>query len=334
MFSKFFEKNKSNGQLFEQLKKKKRDPAKPNISSSSTKLLSSTSHSPPLTKPHKTERKTSPGLPQRQSSNPPKHVASSSQPKKLKKITRSDSHSKEPETRKTSNSPKQHRKEMTDFLQSKGLKGIGQFGIGARPTHPVTRESTQRTTSMSKKILVAISKDIPIPRARPSPTVQTQKPSRESSQQNKKRPGEFSAQPTLSQHQSRLTGTAAVMDFSKTIDKADRCDSRKKLSTNSLFLMHAKKNEAEKCLQLISSAESFVKGADINCQDKDGWTGLHHASWNENIRLVNTLLYNEASVAVKDSGGRTALFLSVIKGNAQISKVGDSSPKGANKGRG
>lgn len=89
---------------------------------------------------------------------------------------------------------------------------------------------------------------------------------------------------------------------------------------NKEFISNAKKNYPEVCLKLLSQ-ESGRLSADINHKDKDGWTALHHASYNQNVKFVNILLYNDAKVEILDSNGVTPLILAVAKGSSSITQV-------------
>ena len=89
---------------------------------------------------------------------------------------------------------------------------------------------------------------------------------------------------------------------------------------NREFLSLAKKNNAEQCIQLLT-AENGKMHADVNCKDKDGWTALHHAAYNGNIKFLNLLLYNDAKVDPIDQNGVTPLILAVAKGSSVIAHV-------------
>lgn len=89
---------------------------------------------------------------------------------------------------------------------------------------------------------------------------------------------------------------------------------------NKEFITNAKKNCPEVCLKLLSQ-ESGRLSADINHKDKDGWTALHHAAYNQNVKFVNILLYNDAKVDIQDVNGVTPLILAVAKGNSPITQV-------------
>lgn len=93
---------------------------------------------------------------------------------------------------------------------------------------------------------------------------------------------------------------------------------KKKL--NKEFLFNAKKNQVEKCLDLMVCERGRI-GADINCKDEEGWTVTHHAAWNGNLKFLNILLYNDAKIDVKDTSGVTPLILAVAKGHATITHV-------------
>lgn len=89
---------------------------------------------------------------------------------------------------------------------------------------------------------------------------------------------------------------------------------------NKEFLQNAKNNNVERCLELISGSRK-KNLADINCQDSEGWTALHHAAWNGNLKFLNILLYNDAQIEVKDNSGVNPLTLSVAKGHNGITQV-------------
>ena len=89
---------------------------------------------------------------------------------------------------------------------------------------------------------------------------------------------------------------------------------------NKEFLTNAKSNNVDRCLELIGSSRK-KNSADINCKDSDGWTALHHAAWNGNLKFLNILLYNDATIGVKDKRGVSPLALSVAKGHSNITQV-------------
>lgn len=93
-----------------------------------------------------------------------------------------------------------------------------------------------------------------------------------------------------------------------------------KRKLNKEFLIQAKNNNVEKCLEMLGPSRK--KGAaDINCRDSEGWTALHHASWNGNLNFLNILLYNDAQIEIKDKSGVNALTLSVARGHNEITHV-------------
>jgi ankyrin repeat protein len=69
--------------------------------------------------------------------------------------------------------------------------------------------------------------------------------------------------------------------------------------------------DAKEVKKLIDS------GADVNVQDKYGWTALHFAAQNRDVEIGRMLLENGATVDVRESYGNTALS------NAVFSSKGD-----------
>jgi len=62
-------------------------------------------------------------------------------------------------------------------------------------------------------------------------------------------------------------------------------------------------------------------GADVNAQDKDGYTALHYAVINGHAASVKLLLNAGADVNVQDKDGYTALHYAVINGDAASVKL-------------
>lgn len=53
---------------------------------------------------------------------------------------------------------------------------------------------------------------------------------------------------------------------------------------------------------------------------------MHFAALNGNLKFLNILLYNDASVDTKDKGGVTPLTLSVAYGHSKILSVSFTTP--------
>jgi Ankyrin repeats (many copies) len=327
MFSKFFEKNKSNGQLADYFKKKKRDSGQPNLSCVNIlKHIASNSNSPALSKQGRHERKTSPGgLVKQAAVKSARPSTSKNSIKKINRIDRTQVPSRDktrelekPKQESTSRSPKINKPAFQEFFSARGLPRVTQVTSALKRTRdlkplvskepPKLADDSLKARSTSKKhekSQTNTSLSSRIPKAFTPISNTSKKVSRENSQKQKK----------LADTVNSLT-KKTVSDIGKLMDKE-----KKRQTINSQFIAAAKRNEAEKCLQLISGAPSLGQNADINCQDKEGWTAVHHACWNENLKLVNILLYNDARLDITDAGGIRPLSLAVSKGNASITKV-------------
>lgn len=128
----------------------------------------------------------------------------------------------------------------------------------------------------------------------------------------------------LKKSPSRETSNRRVADLVEERSPKRKSDLDKYLlerkKANKEFILNAKKNSPEACLKLLSQEGGRIS-ADINYSDKDGWTALHHAAYNQNVKFVNILLYNDAKVDVQDTNGVSPLILAVARGNAQITQV-------------
>lgn len=329
MFSKFFEKNKSNGQLADYFKKKKRETGQPNLSCVNIlKHMASNSNSPALSKQGRHERKTSPGQLIKQAAISSGRPSTSKQSiKKVKRIDRVELPSKEkvkdierarPEPT-SSRSPKINKTGFQDFFSSRGLKGISQTTSALKKARDTKTRVIKDVSRLADDSLKARSTSKKLQKSQTSANLSTRVPkaftpvanvskrvSRESSQKHKK----------FADTVNSLT-KKTTSDVGKLLDKE-----KKKQTANAQLLSAAKRNEAEKCLQLISGSGASGQGTDINCQDREGWTAVHHACWNENLKLVNILLYNDAKLDIADAGGIRPLSLAVSRGNASITRVG------------
>ena len=59
-------------------------------------------------------------------------------------------------------------------------------------------------------------------------------------------------------------------------------------------------------------------GADVNLQDRAGWTVLHQCAWNGNLPLLQLLVRRGGNVSIKNSGGQQPMDLAVIRAHAPI----------------
>ncbi|XP_034112276.1 ankyrin repeat and sterile alpha motif domain-containing protein 1B isoform X2 [Drosophila albomicans] len=66
---------------------------------------------------------------------------------------------------------------------------------------------------------------------------------------------------------------------------------------------------------------SFRRSPNINCQDVNGYTALHHACLNGHSSIVRLLLSHNAQIDVPDIRGSTPLFLASWAGHQEIVKM-------------
>jgi len=64
--------------------------------------------------------------------------------------------------------------------------------------------------------------------------------------------------------------------------------------------------------------ELLTKGADINLKNRQGWTPLHAAVWNQKQDIAKLLIEKGADVNVKDRSSRTALQFAADTGQKEI----------------
>lgn len=65
----------------------------------------------------------------------------------------------------------------------------------------------------------------------------------------------------------------------------------------------------------------IAAGANINAQDKDGWTPLHHAVYGAHDKLVSLLLDRGANPAIEAKGGITALDVATQTNREPVKKM-------------
>jgi len=276
MFSKFFEKKKSNGISGRLLSKKKRKTSSPNQScASKLKYFSPSSNSPSPEKQSRFERRASPVISSRYTKGGQIPMGKYMNQNHLKI--------------RQSQSPRGGRSNILKFFKQK---------------EPIlSRKRKEKPSVKPDEYLMAYgvsSKQLGQILGKSKP-----KGSRESSKNLNR------------------SSASAKKDLKKdTLGSKGEVDkymiSKRRL--NKEFLASAKNNNVEKCLELIGSPRK-KNCADINARDSEGWTALHHAAWNGNLKFLNILLYNDAALEIKDKSGVNPITLSVAKGHSQVTQV-------------
>ena len=84
---------------------------------------------------------------------------------------------------------------------------------------------------------------------------------------------------------------------------------------NDLLIQYAEKGLAGGALMALQA------GADVNHEDRDSWTALHHAAYKGHEAVAQGLLGAGADVNAKDGSGRTPLHLAAWNNKPEVAKV-------------
>ena len=85
---------------------------------------------------------------------------------------------------------------------------------------------------------------------------------------------------------------------------------------NRELLIYSKKGYKEKVLEIISQ-----ENLDINYQNENGWTALHCACDEGNLKIVEILIKAHSNVNIKNNDKKTPLHISVTRGYFNITKL-------------
>ena len=85
---------------------------------------------------------------------------------------------------------------------------------------------------------------------------------------------------------------------------------------NRELLIISKKGDKEKLLELLSTNQ-----ININYQNENGWSALHHACDEGNLKIVDILIKSKIDLNLKTNEKKTALHISVLRGYFDISKL-------------
>ena len=100
-------------------------------------------------------------------------------------------------------------------------------------------------------------------------------------------------------------------NLSETLKNAIKDDEK-----NRELLITSKRGDKEKLLELLSS-----KQININFQNENGWTALHFACDEGNLKIVEILIKSKADLNLKTNEKKTPLHISVYRGYFDISKL-------------
>ena len=99
-------------------------------------------------------------------------------------------------------------------------------------------------------------------------------------------------------------------------DSNDPNNSNNNSNLNIELLIYSKKGYKEKILEIISH-----KNVDINYQNENGWTALHYACDEGNLKIAEILIKDHCNVNIKNNDKKTPLHYSVTRGYFDITKL-------------
>ena len=88
------------------------------------------------------------------------------------------------------------------------------------------------------------------------------------------------------------------------------------INLNRELLIYSKKGYKEKVLEIISS-----DNIDVNYQNENGWTALHYACDEGNLKIVEILIKAHSNINIKNNDKKTPLHISVTRGYFDITKL-------------
>ncbi|CDW78002.1 protein kinase domain containing protein [Stylonychia lemnae] len=95
-----------------------------------------------------------------------------------------------------------------------------------------------------------------------------------------------------------------------------------KLKSSQAMINNAKKGNFEEVAKLIDSNYNDDLGASINYQEpQTGFTALHYATKQGDLKIINLLIQNTADVMVQDGKGQTALHIACQRGDLEAYKL-------------
>ena len=88
------------------------------------------------------------------------------------------------------------------------------------------------------------------------------------------------------------------------------------INLNRELLIYSKKGYKEKVLEIISQ-----DNLDINYQNENGWTALHYACDEGNLKIVEILIKAHSNINIRNNDKKTPLHISVTRGYFDITKL-------------
>ena len=138
-------------------------------------------------------------------------------------------------------------------------------------------------------------------------------------------------QPSTNPNSSNLSNTIDLINNNNNFPKKENSD---KISSNYIlnqninidnlyrnFLLISKKGDKEKFLEILEKINSLPSELiNIDYQDENGFSALHYASDEGNLKIVDILLNSNCETNIKNNEKKTPLHLSSKKGYFDVSK--------------